>query len=158
MTGIEPAYLAWEASALPLSYNREYSFSWNEVYFTTKVSVCQPFCGRFSFLEEFFNDRNRRKGCCTGEANMQTDVRWKGDVSWTVEVAKRREGLEWQSGGLSDPERDRAAARPPVPTICRRMRDGRVVPKKSYLKPEQPHRPIGRRMFGEKEMRLGPSG
>ena len=29
-------------------------------------------------------------------------------------VAKRREGLEWQSGGLSDPERDRAAARPPT--------------------------------------------
>ena len=35
----------------------------------------------------------------------------------TVEVAKRRERNEWHHGVMSERERDRAAARPPVPTI-----------------------------------------
>ena len=38
-------------------------------------------------------------------------------VRWTVGVTKWREGLRKQHGVLFSPERDRAAARPPVPTI-----------------------------------------
>ncbi len=57
VTGIEPAYSAWEADTLPLSYTCE------RIYYTTLFFVCQVIIFCF-FLTKLYTKLDNSKEIC----------------------------------------------------------------------------------------------